>query len=74
MISGADILRGKMAERRIGQEEMARKLGINYSTFYRKMRSGIHSFTAGEMQKIIEVLALTDEEAVSIFLRPVDRR
>lgn len=74
MITGSDILRGKMAERRIGQEDVARKIGINYSTFYRKMRSGVHSFTVGEMHKIIEILNLTDEEAGSIFLRPMNGR
>lgn len=73
MITGADILRGKMAERRIGRKDMARKLGINYSTYYRKMRSGVQSFTVGEMHKIIEILSLTDEEAASIFLRPENR-
>ena len=68
MSTNMDILRGKMVERRVSQEEMARKLGIDASTFYRKMKSDGINFTVGQMHKIVEVLKLTSEEATSIFL------
>jgi len=33
-----DILRGKMAEKKVSAEDMAKAMGINASTFYRKMK------------------------------------
>ena len=63
-----DALRSKMVEKRINGEEMAQKIGINTSTFYRKMKSDGMSFTVGQMHKIAEVLELSHEEAASIFL------
>lgn len=68
MRTNMDALRGKMAEKRIGNEEMAKRIGVDPSTFYRKIRlDGIH-FTVGQMHKIVEVLELTNEEATAIFL------
>lgn len=68
MSTNMDILRGKMVEKRINAEDMARKIGVDTSTFYRKMKSDGVSFTVGQMHKIAEVLCLTREEASSIFL------
>lgn len=68
MSTNMDVLRGKMAEKRISQEELARKIGIDSSTFYRKMKSKGTNFTVGQMHKIVEVLNLSNEEAASIFL------
>ena len=67
MSTNMDVLRGKMTERRITQEEMARKIGVNVSTFYRKMKTDGINFTVGQMHKIVEVLKLTNEEAAAIF-------
>ena len=63
-----DILRGKMLEKHMNVEEIAREIGIDTSTFYRKLKSDGMSFTVGQMHKIAEVLKLTPEEASSIFL------
>lgn len=63
-----DILRGKMLEKHMNVEEMAKEIGIDTSTFYRKLKSNGMSFTVGQMHKIAEVLKLTPEEASSIFL------
>ena len=63
-----DVLRGKLVERRINSEEMAKKIGVDTSTFYRKMKSDGMTFTVGQMHKIAEVLNLTHDEAASIFL------
>lgn len=68
MSTNMDVLRGKMAERRVTREEMARLIGVDASTFYRKMKSEGTSFTVGEMHKIVEVLNLTPDEASAIFL------
>lgn len=62
------ILRGKMAEKRISSEKMAQKIGIDTSTFYRKMKSGGITFTVGQIHKISKVLNLTHDEAAAIFL------
>ena len=38
MRTNMDLLRGKMAEKRVGNEELAAKIGIDSSTFYRKVK------------------------------------
>lgn len=68
MSTNMDALRGKMAERRISNDEMARRIGVDASTFYRKMKADGINFTVGQMHKIVEVLNLTNEEAAAIFL------
>lgn len=68
MQTNMDILRGKMTERKMGIEQLAEKIGIDPSTFYRKMRTNGESFTVGQMHQIVNVLNLTHEEAAAIFL------
>lgn len=63
-----EMLRGKMAERHITIDDMARKMGVDASTFYRKMKSDGTNFTVGQMHTIVEALELSNEEASSIFL------
>lgn len=62
-----DKLKGKIVERKTTQEAVADSIGIDRSTFYRKMKNGGFKFTVGEMQKIAEVIPLTVNEAVEIF-------
>lgn len=68
MQTNMDLLRGKMAERKVGKEELAQKIGVDASTFYRKMKDDGVSFTVGQMHKIVDALNLTHEEATAIFL------
>lgn len=68
MSTNMDVLRGKMAEKKINASEMAQKIGVDTSTFYRKLKSDGMSFTVGQMHKIADVLGLTHDEAASIFL------
>ena len=68
MQTNMDMLRGKMVEKRVGKEELAEKIGVDASTFYRKIKDGGVKFTVGQMHKIVEVLGLSREEATSIFL------
>lgn len=63
-----DILREKMARRKLSPEDMARELGVDASTFYRKIKADGVTFTVGQMHKIVDVLHLSKEEATSIFL------
>lgn len=68
MQTNMDLLRGKMAERNVSKEELAQKIGIDASTFYRKMRTDGISFTVGQIHKIVDALELTHDEATAIFL------
>jgi transcriptional regulator with XRE-family HTH domain len=68
MQTNMDKLRGKMAERKVTQEELAEQIGVDPSTFYRKMKAEGVNFTVGQMHKIVEVLNLSSDEAASIFL------
>lgn len=69
MQTNMDLLRGKMAERKMGKEELAQKIGVDASTFYRKMKDNGTSFTVGQMHKIVDALELSHEEARAIFLQ-----
>lgn len=68
MTTNMDMLRAKMAEQRVGKEELAEKIGVDASTFYRKMKDDGVKFTIGQMHKIVEVLNLSRDEATAIFL------
>lgn len=68
MQTNMDVLRGKITEKKITHEELAKKIGIDPSTFSRKMKSDGVNFTVGQMHRIVDALALTPSEAASIFL------
>lgn len=68
MQTNMDKLRGKMAENKITQEELAETIGIDSSTFYRKMKFNGANFTVGQMHKIADALNLSPDEALTIFL------
>ncbi len=61
-----DKLNGKIAERRTTKEALADEIGIDRSTFYRRLKSG--RLLIGDIHKICECLQLTTLEAVDIFL------
>ena len=63
-----EVLRSKMNERNVSIEALSQKIGVDPSTFYRKLKSGGAAFTVGQMHRIAEVLMLTHDEAISIFL------
>lgn len=62
-------LKGKIAEKSMTQEEVATKIGINSSTFSRKMKTEGLSFTVEQIHRIVELLDITPSEAVQIFLQ-----
>lgn len=62
-------LKGVIVERGKNQQEVARQIGIDRSTFYRKMKNG-GDFSIEEARKIAEAIPLTDVEAISIFFGP----
>lgn len=67
MVVNAQKLKGKIVEKSKTQESVADAMGINRSTFYRKMKNGGSGFTVGDIHKMIMYIPLTKEEAVDIF-------
>lgn len=63
-----EALKNKIAEKNYTYQEIAEKTGIDRSTFYRKLKTG-DNFLIGEVNKIVEILNLSIEEATSIFLQ-----
>lgn len=60
-----DLLRAKMLEKHVSADEMAKILGINLATFYRKVRGG--SFTIKQADTIKQTLSLSAKDANAIF-------
>ena len=48
--------------------DVAESIGIDPSTFYRKLNNNGVKFTIGEMQAIVKTLKLSNKEACNIFL------
>ena len=59
-------LKGKIIERNTTQEALAKDIGIDKSTFYRKMKQN-GSFSIQEVNLIVSSLGLSKDEALSIF-------
>lgn len=60
------LLRDKIAEKRMNVCEIANKMGVDKATLYRRIANS-DSFTIGEAGKLAEILNLSHSEAVSIF-------
>lgn len=58
-------LKGAIVENGTTQEEVAKEIGMNRSTFYRKMKN--EGFTIGEAKEIARAVPLSDELAIEIF-------
>ena len=60
-----DLLRARMIEKRITTDAMAKILGIDRGTFYRKVRND--SFTIKQADTIKQTLSLSLKDANAIF-------
>nr|WP_285851716.1 helix-turn-helix transcriptional regulator [Bacillus licheniformis] len=60
-------LRGKIVENGMTIGELAKKIGVDRSTFYRKLNSNGETFSIKEANLICTVLGLTSKEATVIF-------
>lgn len=60
-------LKGKIVENGYSIEAVAKRIGINKSTFYRKMNENGDNFSIKEANAIVELLKLSNSEAVAIF-------
>lgn len=61
-------LKGCMAAQGMTQEAVAKAIGVDNSTFIRKMKCEGLAFSVGQMHKIVEVLHIGREDAAAIFL------
>lgn len=59
-------LKGVIVEKETTQEAVADMIGIDRSTFYRKMKND-GNFTLKEAKDIKDALELTNQEAIEIF-------
>ncbi len=60
-------LKGKIVEKGMNIESLARSVGIDRTTLYRKLNN-TEKITIGEASKIKDALALSDADAYDIFL------
>lgn len=58
-------LKGKIIEKGKNVDTIASDIGIDSSTFYRKMKN--NSFEIGEADRIVSVLGLSRDDAMAIF-------
>lgn len=59
-------LRGRMVELGVTVRLLAQRMGVNYSSLYRRLKEP-ESFTIGEATKIKSILELSSEQATDIF-------
>lgn len=62
-----DLLKKEIALSGKTKETFAKEIGMDYSTFTRKMKRSALTFTVGQMHKITEVLNLSYARAAEIF-------
>lgn len=60
-------LKGAIVENGKTQQEIAEEIGIDRSTFYRKMKNG-GDFSIGEVSRMVTAIPLSDDQAIQIFL------
>lgn len=60
------LLKSKMVEKGITDQELSSLLGINQATLFRK-KNGVSDFYRNEIKVIKEVLGLTDKDIYLIF-------
>jgi predicted transcriptional regulator len=62
-----ELLREKITEKKLTIEKLSNLIGIDASTFYRKIKANGETFTVKEMFAIIEILDISKKEAEKIF-------
>lgn len=67
MMVNVNKLKGKIVELGLSIPELARILGIDKATFYRKINTGGCKITIGEAELIAKTLKLTPDELNEIF-------
>jgi len=67
MFVNVDKIHGKIRELKTNVVEVAGKMGIDKSTLYRKLANNGAGLTVKDAQQLVDILQLTDEEALLIF-------
>lgn len=63
-----NLLKGKMMEQGMTQEEVAKKIGISLSRFNAKLNeTGGAEFSLGELKSLVELFRLTPKQLDQIF-------
>ena len=62
-----DLLKGKIVANGMNVEQLAKSIGINRASMYRKLNNA-DKITIGEAMRMKEALSMTTEEASEIFL------
>ena len=60
-------LKGKIVEKELTIEKLAKRIGIDRSTLYRRLDNNGETFTIREVNLICNELELTGREATEIF-------
>ncbi|WP_031513993.1 helix-turn-helix domain-containing protein [Desulfofalx alkaliphila] len=60
-------LKGKIVERGMSVGDLAKEIGVDRSTLYRKMNASGEPFTIREANLICKALKLSGQEAMAIF-------
>lgn len=68
MKTDIDGLKKTMEERGINIPDLAKKIGVDASTLYRKLSAGGEKFTIGEVHRMMEAIPLSRDDANRIFL------
>lgn len=69
MAINVDLLKDKLSKRGITVKGLCVHLGIDESTYYRKLSDGGNSFTIEQIQKIVDFAKLSNSDARLIFLQ-----
>lgn len=64
-------LKGKIVEKGMNVTALAEQMGIDRATLYRKLKNSGQTLTIREVNKIVEVLELTEKEALEIFFADI---
>lgn len=60
-------LKGKIIESNLSVDKLAKAIGINKSTLYRKLKNNGSGLMIKEVYQIVEILKLSSKEANEIF-------
>lgn len=61
-------LKGKIAENGMNVTSLAREIGLNRDTLYRKLANEGEKLNLGEVKKICGVLKINKEDTLNIFM------
>ena len=64
-----DMLRQKIKDSGKTSDEIAAEIGVNRSTYFRKMAENGEKFSIREMRRLVKTLGISYEDAIRIFLQ-----